>query len=146
MRNRIKVLSILIIVIGLGLASRKFFGLFPAFLGKYPGDALWAIAVYLSWAVLFPSTESKKLMWLALSTSFLVEVSQLYHVTWLDVLRNNAIGHLFLGSTFNAIDLVAYTLGILLVFIIDLLIKKEVLIYRVVNKSAQCNSVKSTLF
>jgi hypothetical protein len=128
MRNRIKVISILIVVIGLGLSSRKFSGLFPAILDKYPGDAFWTMAVYLGWAVIFPSTEPIKLMWFALITSFLVEVSQIYHIIWLDELRNNAIGHLFLGSTFNAMDFVAYSVGILSVFIIDLLIHKRGLI------------------
>ena len=125
MRNRIKVVSILLVVLGLGLSSRKFPVLFPALLGKYPGDALWAVAVYLSWAVLFPGTESRKLMWLALTTSFLVEASQIYHATWLDEFRSNAVAHLFLGSTFNTIDLVAYSAGIFTVFIIDLLIHKR---------------------
>lgn len=130
MRNRIKVFFILLFIIGLGLLSRKFPGLFPAFLGKYPGDALWAIAVYLGWTVLLPSTEPMKLMWLALTTSFLVEASQLYHVMWLDELRSNAIVHLFLGSTFNVVDLIAYSLGIFAVFIIDLLIYKSRLLHK----------------
>jgi hypothetical protein len=125
MRSRIKVALCLLAVIGLGLASRKFPDLFPELFGKYPGDTLWSIAVYFGWAILLPNTESIKLATLALATSFLVELSQIYHVPWLDEIRSNAIGHLFLGSTFNVIDLVAYSVGVIAIFVIDLLLLKR---------------------
>jgi hypothetical protein len=124
-RNRIKLVLGLWVVIGLGLASREFDGLFPDFLGKYPGDALWAIAAYVAWAIVLPGAEPKKLLWITFVTSFLVELSQLYHAPWIDDLRRYVIVHLFLGNTFNAIDLVAYMVGTLCVFVVDGLFYKS---------------------
>jgi Protein of unknown function (DUF2809) len=35
------------------------------------------------------------------------------NITWLNEVRGTRLGHLFLGSTFNSPDLLAYVLGIL---------------------------------
>jgi hypothetical protein len=109
--HRLRVLAALVLVIGLGLASRKYDGVFPRVLGKYPGDALWTVAAYLGWKLLVPTMAPRKLGLAAMGLSFLVEFLQLYHAPWLDALRGNRLGHLFLGSTFNPMDLVAYTVG-----------------------------------
>ena len=44
-RSRIWLSIGIFAVIALGLASRKFPLLFPTFLGKYPGDMLWALTI-----------------------------------------------------------------------------------------------------
>lgn len=119
--NRIPALLALVIVIVLGLASRAYPWLFPAVFEKYPGDALWAMAVYLGLKILAPRSAPLRLGVAALSLSFVVEWSQLYHVAWLDAMRSHFIGHLFLGSTFNVIDLFAYSVGIALIVSMDYL-------------------------
>lgn len=48
----------------------------------------------------------------ALAFAWSVEFSQLYHAPWIDTIRSTRIGHLILGSTFNAPDLLAYAVGI----------------------------------
>jgi hypothetical protein len=125
MRNRIQIILVLFLVIALGLASRKFPALFPSVLGKYPGDALWAVAVYIGWAFVLPRQSRFILLGLAISTSFLVEFSQLYHASWIDSIRSNSVGHLFLGSTYNAMDLVAYSIGAFIAFLFDFKHKKK---------------------
>jgi hypothetical protein len=42
-----------------------------------------------------------------------VELAQLYHTPMLNSLRATTIGHLVLGSDFDARDLAAYALGVL---------------------------------
>ena len=119
MQQRLPVTVALGVVIGLGLASRTYDGLFPNALGKYPGDALWTVAVYLGWKLVFPAMAPWKLGLMALGQSVGVEFLQLYHTPWLDGIRGNRFGHLLLGSTFNPMDLVAYTVGATVVFLID---------------------------
>ena len=119
MQQRLPVMVALGGVIGLGLASRAYDGLFPNALGKYPGDALWTVAVYLGWKLVFPAMVPWKLGLMALGQSVGVEFLQLYHAPWLDGIRGNRFGHLLLGSTFNPMDLVAYTVGATVVFLID---------------------------
>ena len=119
MQQRLPVMLVLAFVVGLGWASRAYDGLFPNALGKYPGDALWTVAVYLGWKLVVPAMVPWKLGLMALGQSFGVEFLQLYHAPWLDGIRGNYFGHLLLGSTFNSMDLVAYSVGTTAVFLID---------------------------
>ena len=113
-RNRITLACALAAVILLGLGARRFPGLLPAFLGKYPGDALWALAVMIGWGMVWPRASTTGLATLALATSCAVEFSQLWKVPWLDDIRHTTIGHLVLGSGFAWPDLVAYAVGVVI--------------------------------
>jgi hypothetical protein len=93
--------------------------MFPAVLGKYPGDALWALMVYLGWAFWLPRASVCGVGLLALSTSWLVEFSQLYQADWINAIRATTLGHLVLGSTFVWEDLVAYAVGVLIGVVVD---------------------------
>ena len=111
-RNRFVYLSAMFAVIALGLLSRQVSGLFPAVLGKYPGDALWALMVFLGLGACFPHASSIRNGILALAFSYLIEFSQLYHAPWIDAIRHTTPGHLVLGSGFSVTDLIAYTIGV----------------------------------
>lgn len=113
-RNRFVLSVALITVILLGLLSRRF-----PFLGSFPGDALWATAVYLGWALLLPQKPLKVVAALALLTAFSVELLQLYQASWLMTLRSYTLGRLVLGTTFYWPDLIAYTLGVFIGFLSD---------------------------
>jgi hypothetical protein len=99
-------------VVILGLASRRYPGLLPQALGKYPGDALWALMVYLGVALLRPNARVRTVGLFAIAISFAVEFLQMYRAPWLVALRETAVGHLVLGSTFAVEDLVAYVVGV----------------------------------
>jgi hypothetical protein len=107
------------IVIALGLLSRKYSGLFPAQIAKYPGSALWASTVFFAVGLLLRKQSTLQVGIAALAISTLVEFSQLLDIGWLNQIRRTSIGHLFLGSTFNAPDLVAYAIGICLGCLIE---------------------------
>jgi hypothetical protein len=118
-RSRLWLLVYLITVIALGLASRKFPSLFPAIFGKYPGDALWALMVFVGLAFIKPRASTAYLSALAFAISCAVEFSQLYQAPWLNEIRGTTIGHLVLGSTFSWFDIVAYAAGVLVGSLID---------------------------
>lgn len=113
-RHRLWLIAGGLAVIALGLASRRFPWLFPEFLGKYPGDALWAWVVFLAWAFCLPAATTARLALLAVLTACGVEFSQLLHSPWLDAVRRTTVGHLVLGTTFSWCDLIAYAIGIAL--------------------------------
>lgn len=108
-------------VIALGLASRKFPSLFPAIFGKYPGDALWALMVFVGLAFVKPRASTILLAGLAFAISCAVELSQLYQAQWLNAIRGTTLGHLALGSTFSWFDIVAYAVGVLVGALVDVL-------------------------
>jgi uncharacterized protein DUF2809 len=99
-------------VVALGLASRRFPAIFPALLGKYPGDALWAVMVFCLWGFFVPAWSTGKLAVSALLTSYADEFSQIYQASWINQIRATTVGHLVLGSAFSWFDMLAYTVGV----------------------------------
>ncbi len=97
----------------LGLGSRRYPSLLPAVLGKYPGDALWALMVYFGWGLLFPAASIRRLAALALACSVAIELAKLSPAPWLVELRHTTFGRLVLGQVFSWQNLVAYAVGIL---------------------------------
>ena len=123
-RRRKYLVGALFATVAVGLASRKWPGLLPAGLGKYPGDALWAGMVY--WAVAFvaPSAPLIRVAAYAMAISYLDELSQLYQAAWINQIRATTIGHLLLGSAFSWLDLLAYTVGVWLCSAIEVILLK----------------------
>lgn len=124
-RNRFLRGALLAATIALGLASREIPSLFPAALGKYPGDALWAQMVYWVLAMVAPSASVSKLAVYSLAFSYCDEIGQLYRSPWLDQIRASAIGHIVLGSHFSWLDVLSYTIGISLVAPVDRLLLRR---------------------
>lgn len=105
---------LLLAIVDLGLLSRRL-PIIPA----ETGDALWAMVVFLAWAILLPGKSSRTLAVLALTSSYLVEFSQLLTWDWLVQFRATTIGHLLLGQGFLVSDLIAYLIGVVLIAILD---------------------------
>jgi hypothetical protein len=124
-RSRLWLAAGFMAVIALGLASRKYPFLFPAILGKYPGDALWALMVLLGCAFWRPRATTGRLALTALAISCLVEFSQLYQAPWINAIRHTTMGHLVLGSTFSWLDMVAYAVGISAGALLDAVSRKS---------------------
>jgi hypothetical protein len=118
-RARISLAVSIALVIALGLGSRAFPFLLPVALGKYPGDALWALMIFFGVAFLKPDISTQRLCLIALTICWLVEFSQLYQAPWLNSIRAAKLGHLLLGSKFHTLDLVAYAVGVLVGLVAD---------------------------
>ncbi|EEK73024.1 hypothetical protein bcere0007_23380 [Bacillus mycoides] len=111
-RNRLLYAVFTIVVIILGLSSRKFAFALPDLLNEYLGDALWALMIFTGFGFLFPKIEMKKLAFISLIFCYGIEISQLYHAEWIDSIRATTLGGLVLGYGFLWSDLVAYTIGV----------------------------------
>ncbi|WP_088293696.1 DUF2809 domain-containing protein [Bacillus mycoides] len=111
-RNRLLYAVFTIVVIILGLSSRKFAFALPDLLNGYLGDALWALMIFVGFGFLFPKIETKKLAFISLIFCYGIEISQLYHAEWIDSIRATTLGGLVLGYGFLWSDLVAYTIGV----------------------------------
>lgn len=123
-RSRAWISGGFVLVVLLGLASRRFPSALPPFVGKYPGDALWALMVFLGWAFCKPQASTRTIAALAFTTSCLVEFSQLYQAPWINSIRSTTPGHLILGSTFSWPDIAAYAIGILFGAVLDASVQK----------------------
>ena len=108
-----------LLVIALGLASRRSFSPFPTMLGNYPGDALWAWVVLLCVVWLRPAIARVRLVTWSLVIAFAIEFLQLYQAPWMQALRANKLAYLVLGNGFDPLDLLAYVVGIALGAAVD---------------------------
>lgn len=122
--KRFAYFGLAIVVIILGLASRRFRGELPTFVGEYSGDTLWALMMYLLVSVLLPGQRILRRGVIALSLAFLVEVSQLYHAPWIDAIRATTLGGLVLGFGFLWSDFACYTVGVVLGMVIEWVIAR----------------------
>lgn len=118
-RRRLLQLAATVVVIALGLASRAFPQFVPDSLGKYPGDAVWAMMIVFGLGIFATRMRTWQLALWALLVCFAVEFSQLYQAPWIVEIRSHTLGHLVLGSFFGWADLIAYTAGVAVAAIID---------------------------
>ena len=111
-RSRWLIAILALLVIAVGLASRRGLVQFPAVLGNYPGDALWAWVVLLCVAWVRPAIARGRLVGASLVIAFAIEFLQLYQAPWIQALRANKLAYLVLGNGFDPLDLLAYVVGI----------------------------------
>ncbi|MDD7793904.1 ribosomal maturation YjgA family protein [Clostridium sp. 'White wine YQ'] len=114
-RNRTLYGIIIILVIVLGLMTRRFKNL-------YLGDILWALMIFFIVGFIFIKIKLKIAALIATSFCFIIEFSQLYHADWIDKIRQNTLGGLILGYVFSWPDLLAYLVGIGAGVILELII------------------------
>lgn len=103
-----------VLVIGLGLASRRFSAWLPGLLQKNLGDILWATMVYFALGALLPRLSQWRLAGLACGFSLAIELSKFLHAPWFDAIRATAAGRLVFGYVFSWSNLACYLAGIAL--------------------------------
>lgn len=108
-RNRIHYLFFIIVTICIGLFSRSRY--IPDLIYPYLGDLLYCLMFYFIIGFLFPKMKSVNVLLYSVAICFVVEVSQLIQVDWLNNIRNTTLGKLTLGSGFLWSDLVSYSIG-----------------------------------
>lgn len=110
--NRIFYLALTLIIMCLGLLSRKIANYIPDIIDLFLGDALWALMIYFMLKFIFINLPMKKIAIIGILFCFAIEFSQLYHSTWIDNIRATTLGGLVLGYGFLWSDLAAYMIGI----------------------------------
>ena len=110
----------IILLIPIGLISRRI-----CWIPAETGDALWAMMVFCLWRIVL---QNKKLPLVAITSlvhCYLVEFSQMITWRWLVSFRQTFIGHMMLGQGFLWIDLLAYSIGIIVIYMIFSRIEKQ---------------------
>lgn len=112
--HRLIYLFLFLFVIFLGIFSRKI-----AFIPLFLGDLLYAVMIYLLIRIVLVNKKAFIIVLLSLLTCYTIELLQLYQAEWIVTLRKTLFGRYVLGQGFLWSDLVAYTAGIAIVFIIE---------------------------
>jgi len=116
-RSRLWVCVVLAFTIALGLLSRRY--ALPGILAEYTGDALYAAAAFVGFALLLAGRPTRTLAILAFVSCALVEFAQLLSMPWLRDLRATTLGILLLGSGFKWPDMLAYLIGVTVAATVD---------------------------
>ena len=103
----------IILLIPIGLISKRI-GWIPA----ETGDALWAMMVFCLWRIVLHNKKLPTVVIVSLAHCYLVEFSQMITWRWLVSFRQTFIGHMMLGQGFLWIDLLAYSIGIIVIYMI----------------------------
>ncbi len=103
----------IILLIPIGLISRRI-GWIPT----ETGDALWAMMVFCLWRIVLHNKKLPTVAIVSLAHCYLVEFSQMITWKWLVSFRQTFIGHMMLGQGFLWIDLLAYSIGIIVIYMI----------------------------
>ena len=119
---RICYLSGTVVLIALGLLSRR-----VKFVPAACGDALWAMMVYCCFRIVLIRKPMIISAMAALITSFAIEFSQMLTPDWLVKIRSTFLGHMLLGQGFLWSDLLAYTIGIAVIYGLTALIRQGVM-------------------
>jgi hypothetical protein len=113
-RSRLSSALAVVLLIVLGLSSRKFAYLLPSLLQKNMGDILWATLVFFLFGLLFPRLSTWRIAGLACLFSLCIEVSKFYHSGWFDAVRSTVLGRLVFGWVFSWSNLLCYLIGVLI--------------------------------
>ncbi|WP_113921225.1 DUF2809 domain-containing protein [Alkalibaculum bacchi] len=119
-RNRIIYSLMIILVMIMGLSTRRYTNLLSQIISDYGGDVLWALMVFLMMGFLFTKIKTLSVALLSIIFSYLIEISQLYHAPWIDAIRQTTLGGLVLGFGFLWSDLLCYLIGIIIGVSIEL--------------------------
>lgn len=117
-RNRFLYGLLTLLVVALGLASRRFFAHVP-FIRNFVGDGLWALMVFLGIAFVFRRWAVRAVALAAFLFSVGIELSQLYQAPWINNLRASRLGGLVLGFGFLWSDIICYVVGLACGVLID---------------------------
>jgi len=109
----------LISIILLGVISRKI-----AVIPLCIGDLLYAVMMYVLIRILFINKKAIQIMIISLLICYCIEFLQLYQAEWIIALRKTLFGRYVLGQGFLRSDLLAYTFGVAIAFIIEKIILK----------------------
>ncbi len=110
----------IVLLIPIGLISRRI-----SFIPAETGDALWSMMIFCLWRIIL---QNKKLSVVAIASlvhCYLVEFSQMITWRWLVSFRQTFIGHMMLGQGFLWIDLIAYSVGIIIIYMAFSRIEKQ---------------------
>lgn len=101
-------------VIFLGIFSRKT-SLVPLCIG----DLLYAVMMYILLRILFFNKKGFFILIISLFTCYTIEFLQLYQAEWMIALRKTLFGRYVLGQGFLWTDIIAYTFGSAIAFIVE---------------------------
>jgi len=112
--NRLPYFFLTFLIMFLGILSRKT-EIIPLFIG----DILYAVLIYFGIRFLFINSKKTTSLLLSLLFCFGIEFLQLVQLDGLILIRKTIIGHYILGQGFLWSDLICYSFGAFIAYLVD---------------------------
>lgn len=117
LKSRIYYFTLFLFIIFLGICSRK-----TTFIPLWIGDFLYAVMIYFLVRIFLPFKNTFSIALLSLLICYSIEFLQLYQGEWMIELRKTLFGRYVIGQGFLWEDILAYTFGIITVFVFEKII------------------------
>lgn len=117
LKSRIYYFTLFLFIIFLGICSRK-----TTFIPLWIGDFLYAVMIYFLVRIFLPFKNAFSIALLSLLICYSIEFLQLYQGEWMIELRKTLFGRYVIGQGFLWEDILAYTFGIITVFVFEKII------------------------
>ncbi|MFT5194468.1 MAG: hypothetical protein ACI9EW_004016 [Cellvibrionaceae bacterium] len=125
-QQRLKIyIPIIVLLFAIGLPTRITPNTYPFWYTTYAGDFIWAMMIFFLYRLFFRWQPIQAFL-VALSTTYIIEITQLFNPLWLENLRSIKLIGLIIGYSFLWSDIVAYTAGISLGAIIDIAVVSRI--------------------
>ena len=118
LKKRLIYLVYFIIIIPVGLSTRKYGASMPYIVATYGGDTLYATCIFFFYRIFLAQPAVFKIVVLTYVTCICVELLQLYPAPWIQKLRHTPPFGLILGYGFLWSDWLCYAAGSLLAWVI----------------------------
>ncbi|RED26439.1 uncharacterized protein DUF2809 [Flavobacterium cutihirudinis] len=118
-KSRISYFLAFLFTIFLGILSRKI-----SFIPVWIGDFLYAIMIYFLIRIFLFNKKASIVLLLSLVSCCAIEFLQLYQADWIINLRKTLFGKYVLGQGFLWSDILAYTIGITFIYLLEKIILK----------------------
>lgn len=118
-KSRISYFLAFLFTIFLGILSRKI-----SFIPLWIGDFLYAVMIYFLIRIFLFNKKASIVLLFSLVSCYAIELLQLYQAEWIIDLRKTLFGKYVLGQGFLWSDLLAYTIGIIFIYLLEKIILK----------------------
>lgn len=118
-KSRISYFLAFLFTVFIGILSRKI-----SFIPLWIGDFLYAVMIYFLIRIFLFNKKASIVLLLSLVSCYAIEFLQLYQADWIINLRKTLFGKYVLGQGFLGSDLLAYTIGIIFIYLLEKIILK----------------------
>ena len=116
----------IIILIPIGLYTKLYTGIKSSWVNNSLGGILYVIFWSLFFSVIFQKAKPWKITTIVFIITTILEIMQLWHPIFLEIIRDSFIGRALLGTSFSWLDIVHYLFWLILSFgLIKMLRKLE---------------------
>lgn len=123
-KQQLLIILSLFVIVPIGFYTKFYTGPAQAWVSDSLGGLFYEIFWILLFAFIFPKVRPVKIAFWVFTITCGLEFLQLWHPSFLEILRGNFIGRTILGSSFNWFDFPYYFVGSLVGYLILILIKK----------------------